>query len=164
MLRLRVMLCLLLFVLGAFPGTLRADSAPDSIKGHVSKVLTLLLDTNNLVAPSPSLFDRDAYQAYLLEHSNTVSGVRFDVCWSAHHAKGMNLKVRMELKGIGTNGTPTQMTLEKTVTPRLFHHWTSLTLNGPGYKNFGVLAAWRASLWNGGQMLGEQESFLWAPP
>ena len=164
MLRLPAILFLLLLLLGAFAGNLRADSAPDPIKGHVAKVLTLLMDTNGVVAPSPSLFDRDAYQAYLLAHTNEISGVRMEVCWSARHARGTNLKVRVELKGIGTNGIPTEATLEQTVTPSLFHHWTALTLDGQGYKNFGVLAAWRATLWNGGQLLGEQESFLWSPP
>jgi hypothetical protein len=164
MLRWRVILVLLLFLLVALAGNLRADSASSSITGHVAKVLPLLMDTNSEVAPSPSLFDRDAYQAYLLAHTNAVSGVRFDVCWSAHHARGANLTLRVELKGIGTNGIPTQTTLEQTVTPKLFRHWTSLTLNGQVYKNFGVLAAWRVTLWNGAQMLGEQESFLWSPP
>jgi hypothetical protein len=164
MLRLPAILILLLLLLGAFSGKVRADSASDSIKGHISKVLTLLVDTNGIVAPSPSLFDRDAYQAYLLAHTNAVSGVRMDVAWSARHARGTNLKLRVELKGIGTNGIPTEARMEQTVTPSLFHHWTALTLSGPNYKNFGVLAAWRATLWNGAQLLDEQESFLWSPP
>lgn len=164
MLRRRAILFMPLFFLVALACNLRADSASDPITGHVSKVLTLFMDTNGVVAPSPSLFDRDAYQAYLLEHTNEISGVRMEVCWGARHARGTNLKVRVELKGIGTSGIPTEATLEQTVTPGLFHHWTALTLNGPGYKNFGVLAAWRATLWNGAQLLGEQESFLWSPP
>jgi hypothetical protein len=164
MLRLPAILFLLLLLLGVFPGNLRADSPSSPITGHVAKVLPLLMDTNSEVAPSPSLFDRDAYQAYLLAHTNDVSGIRLDVCWNARHARGMNLKLRVELKGVGAHSFPTQATLEQTVTPRLFHHWTSLTFNGQDYKNFGVLAAWRATLWNGAQLLGEQESFLWSPP
>jgi hypothetical protein len=162
MLRRRVILFLPLFLLLALAANLRADS--DQITGHISKVLTLFVDTNGVVAPSPSLFDRDAYQAYLLAHTNAVSGVQLDVAWNARHARGTTLKVRVDLKGIGTNGIPTQATLVQTVTPSLFHHWTSLTLTGQNYKNFGVLAAWRATLWNGAQILGEQESFLWSPP
>jgi hypothetical protein len=164
MLRLPAILFLLLFMTGALAGNLRAESNSHPVTGHVAKVLPLLMDTNGVVAPSPSLFDRDAYQAYLLAHTNDISGVRFEVCWSARHARGTDLNLRVELKGIGTNGMPTQVTLEQTVTPKLFHHWTSLTLAGRGYKNFGVLAAWRATLWNGAQLLGEQESFLWSPP
>ena len=33
--------------------------------GEVVKVLPFLLDTHGQIAKSPSLFDRDAYQAYL---------------------------------------------------------------------------------------------------
>jgi len=162
MLRRRVILFLVF--LSALAGNVRADSASNAITGKVVKVLSLLMDTNSQVAPSPSLFDRDAYQVYLLEHTNEVTGVRFDVCWAAHHARGMTLKLRVELKGVRRNGLPTQTTLEQTVTPGLFHHWTSLTLSGADYKNFGTVAAWRATLWNSNQLIGEQQSFLWSPP
>ena len=39
---------------------------------------------------SPSLFDRDAYQAYLRQHTNEISAIRFDVLWSAAHADNAN--------------------------------------------------------------------------
>jgi hypothetical protein len=160
MVRLRVILFLPVFFFLAFAGNeLRADSTAPT--GRVAKVLPLLLDTNNAVAPSPSLFDRDAYQHHLLEETNAITGIRFDVLWKAHNARGLNLKLRVELQGIGTNGLPTRLVLEQTVTPRTFHHWSSLTLAGARYKNFGELAAWRATLWNGDQLLGEQKSFLW---
>lgn len=132
--------------------------------GRIIKVLPFLVDTNGQIALSPSLFDRDAYQHYLLQSTNEVSGMRFDVQWKARHASGLNLTMRMELRGVTRGGLPTQKVLEATVTPKYFHHWTSLTLSGTDYKNFGVLSAWRASLWNGGQLLGEQKSFLWSPP
>jgi hypothetical protein len=62
---------------------------------------------------------------------------------------------------MNTNGLPRQMTLEQSVTPGFFRRWTSLTLAGPDYKNFGELVAWRASLWSDDRLLGEQKSFLW---
>ncbi|MGH7939479.1 MAG: hypothetical protein ACREFR_00215 [Limisphaerales bacterium] len=130
--------------------------------GRIVKVLPLLMDTNGAVATSPSLFDRDAYQAWLQEHTNDISGIRFDVCWKARHAHGRKLTIRVELRGVMVNGLPTEATLEQTVTPKLFHHWISLTLAGRAYKNLGTLAAWRATLWNGQQKLGEQKSFLWS--
>jgi hypothetical protein len=156
---LRVILSVLLLL--AFTAGLRADPV-SQVTGRVAKVLPLYMDLQGNVAPSPSLYDRDAYQ-YVLQQSrtNAVSGIRFDVCWSAHKASGLNLKIRLELKGIGAGSLPTQLTLEQTVTPKLFHHWTSLTLDGAKYKNFGTLVAWRATLWNGDQLIGEQESFLW---
>ena len=163
--RFRVILFLPLFLPLVFTGGARADSisnATNLITGRVAKVLPFFLDTNNEVATSPSLFDRDAYQHYLLEHStNAISGLRFDVHWSAHHAGDAPLKLRVELRGVGAGGFPTQTVLEQPVTSRTFHHWTSLTLNGTNYTNFGALSAWRATLWNGDQLLGEQKSFLW---
>jgi hypothetical protein len=156
---LRVILSVLLLL--AFTAGLRAEPV-SQVTGRVAKVLPLYMDLQGNVAPSPSLYDRDAYQ-YVLQQSrtNAVSGIRFDVCWSAHKASGLNLKIRLELQGIGAGSLPTQITLEQTVTPKLFHHWTSLTLDGAKYKNFGTLVAWRATLWNGDQLIGEQESFLW---
>ena len=139
----------------------RAEQA-SSVTGRIVKVLPLLMDTNGAVATSPSLFDRDAYQAFLREHTNDVTGIRFDVCWTAHHARGLTLTVRVELRGIGPRGIPTEKTLEQTVTPGLFHHWKSLTLGRADYKKLGTLSAWRATLWNGKQKLGEQRSFLWS--
>jgi hypothetical protein len=141
---------------------LRADSVSNAPTGRIIKVLPLLMDTNGVVATSPSLFDRDAYQARLLEHSNEVSGIRFDVCWKARHARGVMLRLRVEMRGVGAGGMPTEVVLERTVTPRIFRHWISLTLAGRDYKKFGTLAAWRATLWNGQQKISEQRSFLWS--
>jgi hypothetical protein len=65
------------------------------------------------------------------------------------------------MRGIGAAGLPQQTILEQEVTPKFFRSWTSLALNGADYKNFGELVAWRATLWDGEQMIGEQKSFLW---
>ena len=67
----------------------------------------------------------------------------------------------VELRGIGQNGLPRQATLDQVVKPGYFRHWTSVTLGGKNYKNFGELVAWRVTLWAGDQLLGEQKSFLW---
>lgn len=150
------------FFLALADSKLYADSTSNSITGSVSKVLPLYMNLKGQVAPSPSLFDRDAYQFLLLtRYTNQISGIRFDVLWKAHKARGLNLKLRLDLRGIGKGGFPTQTNLEQTVTPKFFHHWASLTLAGRNYKNFGALVAWRATLWNGGQLIGEQQSFLW---
>lgn len=154
----------LFFALLVFAGATQARADVFAPSGHVLKVLPLLMDTNSQVAPSPSLFDRDAYQAYLLRHTNYVSGMRFDVEWKAKHAAGLKLTLRLELQGSGTNSVPTRKTLEQIVTQKTFSRWSSLTLTGADYKKFGVLTAWRATLWNGDQLLGQQQSFLWALP
>ncbi|HTR40476.1 MAG TPA: hypothetical protein VMH87_02510 [Pseudomonadales bacterium] len=161
-------LCLMLFLPIVFllgvATHLRADSTTNLQTGRILKVLPFLVDTNGAVALSPSLFDRDAYQFYLLEHTNDVSSMRFDVQWKAKHVEGLTLKLRLELRGVTRGGMPTAKTLEQNVESKIFHHWTTLTLSGADYKSFGVLSAWRATLWDGDQLLGEQKSFLWSPP
>ena len=157
----RLILFFILFSLAHWSHDVRAESVTN-VTGRVIKVLPLLMDTNGAVATSPSLFDRDAYQAFLRQHTNDVSGIRFDVCWTARNARGLKLTVRVEIRGIGVRGLPTEATLEQTVTPKLFSHWKSLTLAGADYKKIGTLSAWRATLWNGKQKLGEQKSFLWS--
>ncbi len=140
-------------------GSLSAGAA-DAVTGHVVKVLPLFLDQKGRDAISPSLYDRDAYQAYLRQHTNEVSAVRFDVLWKASDA-GAKLKLRLELRGIGAGGMPKQTMLEQTVTPKIFRSWTSLTLGGADRQDFGEVVAWRATLWSGDDLLDEQKSFLW---
>jgi hypothetical protein len=154
-------LLITLLLLGSLSAAFASDTAPAAKSGRVVKVLPLLLDLKGHDAISPSLFDRDAYQVYLREHTNEISAVRFDVLWSASNTAKTELKLRLELRGYDTNSLPRQTTLEQTVTPHFFRHWTSLTMGGDDYKNFGDATAWRATLWAGDQMIGEQKSFLW---
>jgi hypothetical protein len=142
-------------------GSLSAAFASGSASGRVVKVLPLLLDLKGRDAVSPSLFDRDAYQARLRLHTNEISAVRFDVLWKASHTGGEKLKLRIELHGVGAGGLPRQMTLEQSVSPGFFRRWTSLLLGGADYKNFGQVVAWRATLWADDRLIGEQKSFLW---
>ena len=138
-----------------------AAGASNAVTGRVVKVLPLFLDLKGHDAVSPSLFDRDAYQARLRQHTNEVSAIRFDVLWKASADRDEKLKLRAELRGIGEHGLPRQTVLEKDVTPAFFRSWTSLKLEGDELKNLGSLIAWRVTLWNGDELLGEQKSFLW---
>jgi hypothetical protein len=52
-------------------------------------------------------------------------------------------------------------TLETNVVPGKYRQWTAIPLTGGGYKNIGSVVAWRVTLWNDSQLLGEQKSFLW---
>ena len=142
-------------------GSLSTVMAGDAATGRVVKVLPFFLDLKGQVALSPSLYDRDAYQAYLRRHTNQRSAIRFDVLWKTSETGGAKLKLLVELRGVGPDGMPRQSTLEQIVTPHFFRHWDSLTLGGGEYKNFGELVAWRVTLWAGNQRLGEQKSFLW---
>lgn len=150
-------LCIFLLTLGLFV----TAQAADAVTGRVIKVLPLLLDQKGRAALSPSLFDRDAYQAKLRGNTNLVSAIRYDVEWSARHAGDTQLTLRVELRGVGEANLPKLKTLETRVTPGFFHKWTELTLGGEEYKQFGAVTAWRATLWDGDRLLGEEKSFLW---
>ena len=153
------MRALLIFLVSL--GLVAAARAADPVTGQIVKVLPFLLDQQGRDAKSPSLFDRDAYQAYLREHTNEVSAIRFDVLWKAVKAPDEKIKILVELRGIGAGGVPKLKVLEADAGPEPSRQWTGLPLAGEDYKNFGAVVAWRATLWNGGQMLGEQKSFLW---
>ena len=142
-------------------GLVVAVHAADAVTGRVHKVLPFLLDQKGRIALSPSLYDRDAYQAQLREHTNLVSAIRYDVQWSAKNADDTKLKLRLELRGVDTAGQPKLKTMETEVTPGYFSKWTMFTLTGEEYKKFGGITAWRATLWDSDQMLGEEKSFLW---
>lgn len=150
-------LCVFLLTLGLFA----TAHAADTVTGRVIKVLPLLLDQKGRAALSPSLFDRDAYQAQLRGHTNLVSAIRYDVQWSASHAGNKKLTLRLELRGVDTANLPKLKTLEAEVSPGFFSKWTQLTLGGEEYKKFGSVTAWRATLWDGDRLLGEDKSFLW---
>jgi len=130
-------------------------------KGRIVKMLPLFLDLTGHDAKSPSLYDRDAYQAYLRQHTNNISAIRFDFLWQVENPTATKYKLRIELRGIGAGGKPTQVMLEQAISPPLLRRWNSLTLGGADYRSFGELVAWRATLWRGDQLLSGQKSFLW---
>jgi len=126
--------------------------------GKLVKVLPFLIDQ---IAKSPSLFDRDAYQAYLRIHTNDVSGIRYDVLWKAGPSAVDDLKLRVELHGVGEASLPKLKTLEADLAPGKSGAWTQMKFDGDEYKNFGSIIAWRATLWSGTNLVDEQKSFLW---
>jgi hypothetical protein len=152
----RVLLILLLTL-----GLHVTAQAGEAASGRVFKVLSFCLDQQGQIAKSPSLFDRDAYQAELRANTNLVSGLRYDVLWSAKNTGEAPLKLRLELRGTSTNNLPRLKTLEAEVKPGYFRKWTPLKLELDEFRSFSSLTAWRATLWNGDIMLGEQKSFLW---
>ena len=150
---------LFIFIL---PGLLLAAfSSAAATTGRIIKVLPHFLDLKGRHALSPSLYDRDAYQAQLRQHPEQRSGVRFDMLWKARADTGTTLKLRVEFRGIAKGDLPREKALETDVKPRRIGHWTSLTLGGDDYKDFGEVTAWRVTLWDGDQLVGEQKSFLW---
>jgi len=142
-------------------GVVTAARAADAVSGRIVKVLPFFLDQQGRNAKSPSLYDRDAYQVYLNQHTNQISAMRYDVWWKATPAPDVKIKIALELRGIGTNSLPKLETLETNVVPGKYRQWTSIPLAGGDYKNIGTVVAWRVRLYNDSQLLGEQKSFLW---
>jgi len=152
----RRLLMMLLLLLAALP------SFGDGVeKGRIVKMLPLFLNSKGHDALSPSLYDRDAYQAYLRQHPGEISAIRCDVLWQVENPAAAEYKLRIELRGIGAGGEPTRFTLEAEAAPPLLRRWNSLVLGGMDYRSFGELVAWRATLWHADQLLSEQKSFLW---
>lgn len=137
-------------------------AAASAATGRVIKVLPQFLDLKGRHALSPSLYDRDAYQAYLRIHTNDVSGMRFAVQWKTSGADTGHLKLRVEIRGITHGDLPPTTVLEQEVRPGgWFSHWAYLPLTGNDYKKIGEVTAWRATLWDGQIIVDEQKSFLW---
>lgn len=129
---------------------------------RVIKVLPLYLDLKGREALSPSLYDRDAYQALLRELPEKRSGLRFAVQWKTKGAAWEPLVLRVEARGVVERGVPKTMTLEKPVMPTSWlGHWSSIVIGGEDYKRFGEVTAWRVTIWEGSKLRGEQKSFLW---
>ena len=150
-----------LLILLSLLGVVTVVQAADPVTGRILKVLPFLLDQHGRNAKSPSLYDRDAYQAWLLQHTNEVSAMRYDIWWKATPAPDEKMKISLELRGIGTNSLPKLATLETNVVPGKHRQWTSIPLAGGDYTNIGAVVAWRVRLYNDTQLLGEQKSFLW---
>jgi len=131
--------------------------------GRIVKVLPQFLDLEGRTSLSPSLYERDAYQAVLREHPERRSGIRFYVQWKTKGPIWEPLKLRIELRGIAKGTLPNQLVLEDPLvnSSSPFNHWTEAGLEGHAYKEFGGVTAWRVTLWEGQRQLSEQKSFLW---
>jgi hypothetical protein len=150
------------FLLIAVCCLLATASPLPAATGRVVKVLPHYLDQDGRRARSPSLYDRDAYQAYLRRHPDKRSGFTFDIQWKTRGGIYSPLKLQVELIGTAKGNLPSHKILEKEIKPGgWFSHWTSLALSGEEYLEFGDYIAWRVRLWEGDRLLSEQRSFLW---
>jgi hypothetical protein len=140
---------------------LAATLSGSAATGRVVKVLPHFLDLEGQHSISPSLYDRDAYQAKLRQHPELRSGIRFDILWRGRSLKREKARLRVEMRGTAKGNLPSETTLETEVVITGISHWASLKLDGEDYKKFGEITAWRVTLWTGNQMIGEQKSFLW---
>lgn len=128
-------------------------------EGKIHKVLPHFIDKEGRHSLSPSLYERDAYQAQLRNRPEQRAGLRFDVHWKAR--KSNALKLRVDMRGSITNEA-TNVTVEMPVKPpKIFSKWSAIPVRGDDYLRLGELRSWRATLLDGDQVLAEQRSFLW---
>ena len=135
-------------------------SQPEALgqSAKIYKVLPHLVDREGKHALSPSLYERDAYQAHLRSRPDLRQGLRFDVHWKARNAPAPRLRV--EMRG-GKQNEPTTFVAETGLKPRWLARCSSASIPESDYVNFGDLLAWRVTIWDGDQLLAEQKSFLW---
>lgn len=124
--------------------------------GRISKVLPHWLDLRGRHTLSPSLLERDAYQARLRTNRKLCSGIRFDVKWTKN--TGGNVKLQVELLVTG-QAKPIQ--LEQRIKPSRRGGWDAITLDGDAFKAIGKIIAWRVLLLDSDAVLAERRSFLW---
>jgi len=141
---------------------LLADPA-HAATGRVIKVLPEFLDREGRTSLSPSLYERDAYQAVLRIHPDRRAGLRFYVQWKIKGPAWEPLKLRLELRGLAEGQLPKEMVIEEPLVNRgqRFSHWAKVTLDTEAYKRLGAVTAWRVTLWEGQKQIGEQQSFVW---
>lgn len=131
-------------------------------EGRIYKVLPQYVDLQGRTSISPSLYDRDAYQAKLRKNPKERSGLTFKVQWKAKVPDTEELKLKVEMRGVAEGDLPKAKTIELPVRQHHWYsHWATITLGGSEYKEFGEVTAWRVTLWDGDQLLSEQKSFLW---
>ena len=144
-----------IFWLTAFAATTGLLAA----EAKIVKVLPHYVDEQGRHALSPSLYDRDAYQAFLRRNPQQQSGLRFDVQWKAKASKQPGLKLWAEVRG-SNSITPVQIEMPVNTTRR-GARWSALKLEGNDFRALGKPVAWRVSLRDGDQIVAEQKSFLW---
>ena len=126
---------------------------------RIVKVLPHLLDNEGRHTLSPSLYERDAYQAFLRKNPDKCSGLRFDVQWKVKAADWSRLRLRLEIRG-SKESQP--LVLDRPARRNhWYNRWSSLTLDGESYQKAADVISWRATLWEGDKLLAEQKSFLW---
>ncbi len=131
-------------------------------EGKVIKVLPQFLDTKGRHTLSPSLYERDAYQVVLRLSPAKQGGLRLAVQWKAKNVDWTKLRLRAEMRGV-INDTLRSITLEEPAKKTgHFSNWAEFKIQGPTFRDFGHLTAWRVTLLEGDQQLGQMQSFLWS--
>jgi hypothetical protein len=142
-------------------GLLGAGSNLEAATNRIIKVLPHFLDLLGRQSLSPSLYERDAYQARLRANSDQRSALQFDVQWKAKVKDTTRLKLRLEARGSKSNVID-PLVVEKSTLPKgRFSNWSAIKLDNKTYEQLGDIVSWRISLWEGDRLLAEEKSFLW---
>src|SRR5260370_2237828 len=147
-----------LLIVSALAASFPAVAATSSL----IKVLPEYLDLKGRNSLSPSLYERDVYQATLRLHPERRSGICFYIQWKTKKPVWEPLLARVELRGIAEGNLPRQRVLEPAVSNPggPLSHWTTITLAGEDYKKFGSVTAWRVILWEGSTLISKEQSFV----
>ena len=119
------------------------------------KVLPHYLDKNGRHTTGVTLIDRDLYQQELRKDPAAVHGVGYNINWRGNAEMTVRLEVRSTKAGV------VPLTLEQTATPESGGTWTLILIDVDTYKKFGQPESWRVTLWQDGDQVAEQASFLW---
>lgn len=133
----------------------------NAAEAKILKVLPHFLDLKGRHSLSPSLYERDAYQAHLRTHPDEISALRFDVQWKANKTGKKKLRIKLELRGSKAGSKPVSVEQEIQFKGRLFTAWAKVPLSKQSYNSLGGVNAWRATLWDGDKQISELKSFLW---
>ena len=130
--------------------------------GRITKLLPHYLDKEGRHTISPSLYERDAYQAQLRSNPDQVFGIRFDFKWRASGADRDKLRMRIEIRGSKTQPGKPFVIEQKVKRKGLFGRWASITVQKENFEKVGKMIAWQATLLEGDSKLAQQRSFLWS--
>jgi len=138
-------------------------------EARIIKVLPSLLDAEGRASIHPSLYERDAYQAFLRKESAQVAGLRFDILWKARPAPGngparplvLKLELRGSSRGVAARGGNTLVVERPIAGSQVGRRWSQVVLGPDEFRRVGEVSAWRATLLEDQRVVASTQSFLW---
>ncbi len=137
------------------------SAAEATANAKIIKVLPTFLDMKGRHALSPSLYERDAYQALLRKDKKLISGMRFDVQWKASSAVSEKLVLRLELRVSNAHEAKPIILEQEVSRKKRGSRWSRLIMDGEKFHETGAVLAWRATLLDAGTPAAQRTSFLW---
>lgn len=127
----------------------------------VYKVLPHYLDKEGRHTLSPSLFERDRYQALLKTTPQKCSTVRFDVLWRNTTANIENLNISIEIRGTKQSEKTVSFSEKLPSKRSIWSKWKKITIPEEIFLQVEGISAWRVMIRDGETVLCEYCSFLW---